>query len=250
MKKLFLTYLDVTLNFFGVQRIVKKTKPVYLGNIKLGLDRFSEIIDKCEGRKPKEVSKWEKTKESILKFFGLEKFTGVNVITEKELIDPQLDRFNELLITCDRTYGPTGPKWDVDANTPMFVEPEVINEHNSDPNRDSKMDYKTLVDDEYRESTNKLKKQDPLYVNSVTRRKARAKIVGENTNTKARRERKSKSVLMPEDETFESLRKEILNNAVSENTYSEDTQPREVKLGNYTTDELISTLEKHIKRHF
>jgi hypothetical protein len=208
MKKLFLTYLDAALKFFGVQRIVKTADPV----IRLNITKVNKIIDKCEGRETPTVPKWDKIFNSVSKFFGLEKFTGVNVVTEKELTDPQLDRFNELLITCDRTYGPTGPKWDVDANTPMFVEPEVINEHNSDPNRDSKMDYKTLVDDEHRESANKLKKQDPLYVNSVTRRKARAKIVGENTNTKARQQRKSKSTLTPEDETFESLRKEILKN--------------------------------------
>ena len=212
MRKLFLTYLDVTLNFFGLQRIVKKTKPVYLGNIKLNSDRLREIIDKCEGRKPKEISKWDKTKESILRFLGLEKFTGVNVVTEKELTDPKLERFNEILATCEKTYIPAGPKWNMAANVPMFVEPEVIDEHNSDRNRGSKMDYNTLVDDEQRQSANKLKKQDSLYVNGVTRRKARAKIVGENTNTKARQQRKSKSTLTPEDETFEILKNIFIYN--------------------------------------
>jgi hypothetical protein len=159
----------------------------------------------------------------VLKFFGLQRIVGeyegvtykgedVQVITEEELAEARLARFNEILSTCEKTHGPTGPKWNMGANVPMFVEPEVINEHNSDPNRGSKMDYKTLVDDEHRESADKLKKQDPLYVNGVTRRKARAKIVGENTNTKARQQRKSKATLTPEDETFESLRKEILKN--------------------------------------
>jgi hypothetical protein len=170
MKKLFLTYLDVVLKFFGLQRIIGE----------------SEVIT----------------------YNGEE----IQVVTEKELVDPKLERFNEILEYCDKTHGPTGPKWDVDKNRPMFIEPDVIDEHNSDPNRGSKMDYNVLVDDEQRQSANKLKKQDPLYVNSVTRRKARAKIVGENTNTKARQQRKSKSTLTPEDETFESLRKEILKN--------------------------------------
>lgn len=170
MKKLFLTYLDVVLKFFGLQRITGESG--------------------CVTYKGKDIQ----------------------VITEEELAEARLARFNELLATCEKTYMPVGPKWDVNANVPMFIEPEVIDEHNSDPNRDSKMDYKTLVDDEHRQSANKLKKQDPLYVNSVTRRKARAKIVGENTNTKARRHHKSKSTLTPEDETFESLRSEILKN--------------------------------------
>ena len=69
-----------------------------------------------------------------------------------------------------------------------------------------------IVDDEHRKSLTTLKKQDPLYVNGITRRKARAKIVGENTNTKARQQLKSKATLTPEDETFESLRNEILKN--------------------------------------
>lgn len=170
MKKLFLTYLDVVLKFFGLQRITVKSECItYKGE-------------------------------------------DVQVVTEEELVEARLARFNEILSTCEKTYIPAGPKWGVGANVPMFVEPDIIDEHNSDPNRDSKMDYKTLVDDEHRQSVNKLKKQDPLYVNSVTRRKARAKIVGENTNTKARQQRKSKSTLTPEDETFESLRSEILKN--------------------------------------
>jgi len=173
MKKIFLTYLDVVLKFFGLQRItVESERVTYKGE-------------------------------------------DVQVITEEELAETILARFNEILDYCDNAHGsgvPTGPKWDVDKNKPMFIEQDVIDEHNSDPNRDSKMDYHTLVDDEHRESANKLKKQDPLYVNSVTRRKARAKIVGENTNTKARQQRKSKSTLTPEDETFESLWKEILKN--------------------------------------
>jgi hypothetical protein len=209
MKKLFLTYLDAALKFFGVQRIVKTADPV----IRLNITKVNKIIDKCEGRETPIVSKWDKIFNSVSKFFGLQKFTkGVEVITEKELTDPKLDRFNEILSTCEKTHGPTGPKWNMGANVPMFVEPEVIDEHNSDPNRGSKMDYKTLIDDEQRQSANKLKKQDPLYVNGVTRRKARAKIVGENTNTKARQQRKSKSTLTPEDETFEILKNIFIYN--------------------------------------
>lgn len=170
MKKLFLTYLDVVLKFFGLQRIVGE----YEGVTYKGED--------------------------------------VQVITEEELAEARLARFDEILSTCEKTYIPAGPKWDVDKNKPMFIEQDVIDEHNSDPNRDSKTDYHTLVDDEHVESLRKLKKQDPLYVNGVTRRKARAKIVGENTNTKARQQRKSKATLTPEDGTFESLRKEILKN--------------------------------------
>ena len=168
MKKLFLTYLDVVLKFFGLQRIIGE----------------SEVIT----------------------YNGEE----IQFVTEKELIDPKLERFNEILEYCDKTHGPTGPKWDVDKNRPMFIEPDVIDEHNLDPNRSSKKDYKTLIDDEHKESLWKLKKQDPLYVNGITRRKARAKIVGENTNTKSRQQLKSKATLTPEDETFESLRNEIL----------------------------------------
>lgn len=209
MKKLFLTYLDVVLKFFGVQRIVKPTNPV----IRLNITKVNKIIDKCEGRETPTVSKWDKRFNLVSKFFGLQKFTkGAEVITEKEPTDPKLERFNEILATCDKTHGPTGPKWDVDKNRPMFIEPDVIDEHNLDPNRSSKKDYKTLIDDEHKESLWKLKKQDPLYVNGITRRKARAKIVGENTNTKARQQLKSKATLTPEDETFESLRNEILKN--------------------------------------
>lgn len=170
MKKLFLTYLDVVLKFFGLQRITVKSECItYKGE-------------------------------------------DVQVVTEEELVEARLARFNEILSTCEKTHGPTGPKWNMDANVPMFVEPDIIDEHNSDPNRGSKTDYHTLVDDEHVESLRKLKKQDPLYVNSVTRRKARAKIVGEHTNTKARQQRKSKSTLTPEDETFEILKNIFIYN--------------------------------------
>ena len=168
MKKLFLTYLDAALKFFGLQRITKEI-------------------------------------ESI-EYKGEE----AHVVTEEDLVDPRLARFNEILVACDKTSILDGPKWDVSKNLPMFIEPDVIDEHNLDPNRSSKKDYKTLIDDEHKESLWKLKKQDPLYVNGITRRKARAKIVGENTNTKARQQFKSKATLTPEDETFESLRNEIL----------------------------------------
>jgi hypothetical protein len=103
----------------------------------------------------------------------------------------------------------------------MFIEPNVIDEHNLDPNRSSKKDYKTLVDDEHRESLWKLKKSDPLYVNGITRRKARAKLIGENTNVRTNRKNKGHDNLdlttnNPEDGAFKSLMVEIMKNSIED----------------------------------
>jgi len=179
MKKLFLTYLDAALKFFGLQRITKEI-------------------------------------ESI-EYKGEE----AHVVTEEDLVDPRLARFNEILAACDNTSILDGPKWDVSKNLPMFIEPNVIDEHNLDPNRSSKKDYKTLVDDEHRESLWKLKKSDPLYVNGITRRKARAKLIGENTNVRANRKNKGHDNLdlttnNPEDGAFKSLMVEIMKNSIED----------------------------------
>ena len=56
-----------------------------------------------------------------------------------------------------------------------------------------------------------------MYANGTTRRKARAKMIGENTKTRNRGKNKQVSVdLNPEDGLFKALRAEILKNVTED----------------------------------
>jgi hypothetical protein len=174
MKKVFLNYLDVVLKFFGLQR----------------------IPDSAETKEP-------------VTYNG----TEVTVVDEKSLEELRLARFNEILDACSRTSVPDGPKWDMDKRYPVHFEPEVIESHNSDPDRINKVSYESLIDDEHRKTNHMLRNQDPLYLNSTTRRKARTKLIGDNTKTRSRKKSKEDAMaLNPEDELFKGLRAEILKN--------------------------------------
>jgi len=182
MKKIFLTYLDVVLKFFGLQRIPNRV----------------EI-------------------EEPVKYND----TEVTVVDEQALEDLRLARFNEILEVCDKTSVLAGPKWDMDKKYPVHFEPEVIESHNLDPDRPNKVSYGSLIDDEHRKILTTLKKQDPLYVNGITRRKARAKLIGENTNVRTNKKNKGHDNLdlttnNPEDGAFKSLMVEIMKNSIED----------------------------------
>jgi hypothetical protein len=159
----------------------------------------------------------------VLKFFGLQRIpvtykgTEVTVVDEKSLEELRLARFNEILDVCNKTSIPDSPKWDMDKRYPVHFEAEVIELHNSDPDRVNKKDYDALIDDENKEGLRMLKKQDPMYANGTTRRKARAKMIGENTKTRNRGKNKQVSIdLNPEDVLFKGLRAEILKNVTED----------------------------------
>jgi hypothetical protein len=174
MKKVFLNYLDIVLKFFGLQRIPDSTE----------------------------------TNEAV-SYNGAE----VTVVDEKALEEFRLARFNEILEACNRTSVPDGPKWDMDKRYPVHFEPEVIESHNSDPDRANKVSYESLIDDEHRKTNHMLRNQDPLYLNGTTRRKARTKLIGDNTKTRSRKKSKEDAMgLNPEDKLFKGLRAEILKN--------------------------------------
>lgn len=174
MKKVFLNYVDVILKFFGLQRI-------------------PDAVEVTE----------------TITYNGSE----VTVIDENDLDTERLRRFNEILEICNKTYVPDGPKWDMDKRYPVHFEPEVIESHNSDPDRLSKPTLESLVDDEHKTSLVKLAKSDPLYINGPIRRKARAKLIGDNTKTKNRIKAKAEAMnLSPENSLFKDLRAEILRN--------------------------------------